>query len=383
MKIPEEEEVEEEEETKKEEKNYKGLDKILIDVEKLKAVIEAIKEERKAYMERFSQINESIGDLRRTLIEKEKQLNELEASVAKTLDVVKEVDPEGFLVALKKQEAHMDAIKVKIESLEEMINTLVEQVKDINNRMSLFRGTEQLMKLIEEGNQTYKRIKEMEANIEKRGDKVESIFVEMNKQFKLLQELKEKNESMEKALAEISKSIENLKTSSASYVKREEIENLKKEVDEKLKEMDKIVSSIQNPQEVIEKISQMQRSVEEEKEKALTEINNKLAAVSDIINLKREIGEKMAELEDKRREIIEELKNVLEIKNEILELLELDREILAEIARKEKLLEEKNWLEEKINSVINRKKIKLNEREVESLKELLKERFRERLLYQT
>ena len=66
---------------------------------------------------------------------------------------------------------------------EELINHMAEDIKKIRSETSAFRGTEAVIKLNEEVKQELSSIKKVELVVEKHADKVEDIFVNMQKKF--------------------------------------------------------------------------------------------------------------------------------------------------------------------------------------------------------
>src|SRR3989338_5440298 len=86
-----------------------SLGKLTADVEKLKAQFSTFYELQKASTERFSNITEQIGSLRSMMIERDKDSQKLEAKTTQAIDLVKTVQPDKFMVELRKMDSKIEA----------------------------------------------------------------------------------------------------------------------------------------------------------------------------------------------------------------------------------------------------------------------------------
>ena len=88
--------------------------KMTADVEKLKAQFTTFYELQKAGNERFSNMSGQIGELRSMMIERDKDGQRLEAKATQAVDMVKTVQPDKFLVDLRKMDSKIEALRANV-----------------------------------------------------------------------------------------------------------------------------------------------------------------------------------------------------------------------------------------------------------------------------
>lgn len=163
--------------------NYFGLENVRADLERIKAQIEELMETRNFNSDRFSGITEKIGELRGMIAENERKTKDIQVMATMASDLVKEVQPESLNTEVKKVDAKIEALKARLESNEALSTSIIEELKDIRNKAMVYTGTEGVIKLNNEVKEQLINIQKLKGLIERHSDKVESIFVEVNKNF--------------------------------------------------------------------------------------------------------------------------------------------------------------------------------------------------------
>ena len=160
-----------------------GNAKIDIEFAKIKGQMESFNEVRKASTERFSRISEQIGELRGMVVDINKMMSKVEVSSTKAVDLVESVHPEKLMIEVRKQDGKIEALRANIESSEAIMKDLMLELKKMRDRMNFYKGVEQVIAMNEEIKQELSTIKRVEANIERHADKVETVFLEVEKKF--------------------------------------------------------------------------------------------------------------------------------------------------------------------------------------------------------
>lgn len=160
-----------------------GDSKLGVEVTKIKAQLEGLNEARQAVNERFSRINESIGEMRGMILDTNKAVGNTEASATKAIDLVESVKPDTLMMEVRKQDSKIESLKANIESNESLMKDVMSEVKEMRKKMDFYKGVEQVIKLNNEIKQELIDIKKIEGNIERHSNKVESIFIEVEKKF--------------------------------------------------------------------------------------------------------------------------------------------------------------------------------------------------------
>ena len=196
------------------------------DVEKLKAQFTTFYELQKTTSERFSRINEQIGELRSMSIERDKSAQHLEAKALQAIDLVKTVQPDKLMIEMRKSDGKIEALRANLESNENIINNIVNELKDTKNRINVFRGMEQVIVLNDEAKKELLDVKKVQAVVERHADKVETIFTEMQKKFSDFVRFSDTVKDLDKAFKQISSDFDSMKIRVADLASKKEVENL-------------------------------------------------------------------------------------------------------------------------------------------------------------
>ena len=160
------------------------------EMEKLSAQITAVREVIQAQQERFERQSEEIGELRSMIAEKEKQMRDIEAKAVKAAELVEEVQPESLMTEQKKADAKIEAVRAKFENLEAMSNNIIDELKKLKGSVSVFRGTEEIIKLNKEVKDEIMSVRKIEAMVEKHADHVEAMFTSFESNFTAFEKMK-------------------------------------------------------------------------------------------------------------------------------------------------------------------------------------------------
>jgi len=271
--------------------------KMGMDIDKLKAEVESFKQIRQLNEQRFQRMSEELGDLRRSGIEREKEINRMKMESSRAVDLVGSVQPEKLRMDLEKEDAKITRIEAKLNADEQLISHMTGEIKSIKAETAAFRGTEAVIQLNEEVKQELANIKRVELTVVKHADKVEDIFVNIQKRFNEFLKLSEKFENLEKSFNRFMKDASKIKVQFDDLVTKEEIKNIKRGfeadvksakdlttgLEAKRKELDSIISNANNSianleslqEELDNKIKDMGKELEDVKkvkeEKYVTE----------------------------------------------------------------------------------------------------------------
>lgn len=160
-----------------------GNPKLDIEFAKIKGRMDGFDEVRKASSERFTRISEQVGELRGMIMDTNKTMSKIEVSSTKAIDLVESVHPEKLMVEVRKQDGKIEGLRANIESNEAITKDVMLELKKMRDKMNFYKGIEQVIALNEEIKQELSTIKRVEANIERHADKVETVFIEVQKKF--------------------------------------------------------------------------------------------------------------------------------------------------------------------------------------------------------
>ena len=176
-------ELEEKEAAKNKKNDDLGDSKLGIEVTKIKAQLEGLNEQRQAVNERFSRMNEEIGEIRGMMMDTNKSVGNIEASATKAIDLVESVKPDQLMLEVRKQDSKIESVKAGVESSESLMRDMMKEVKEMRKKIDFYKGIEQVNKLNEEIKAELIDIKKIEGIIERHSNKVETIYIEVEKKF--------------------------------------------------------------------------------------------------------------------------------------------------------------------------------------------------------
>jgi hypothetical protein len=142
-----------------------GLVKLSTDIDKLKAGQEAFQEVRKSFTERFSQVSERIGELRSMILDRDKNIQKIELKATKAADLVESVKPEKLMTSIQKQDVKIDALKANLEGNEAIMSRVMDELKEMRNKLKFISGVKEIIKLSEEVKKELVEIKKIEGRI--------------------------------------------------------------------------------------------------------------------------------------------------------------------------------------------------------------------------
>jgi chromosome segregation ATPase len=302
-----------EEETLEEEPSSAVIKKIKMDVDRLNAQIEALKQMSKVSEERFQRISEEIGELRRGGIEREKEINKIRVEAEKASQLVSQVQPEKLMMELEKEDAKLQAVVAKEKADRALMDHITKELKDIRASIEAFRGVESLMELNEEVKKELMNIKKVESMVKKHADKVEGIFIKTEKSFSKFLRLSQEFKSLEKRFDELMNESERYKKEFENLAKKEDLAKLQNGIENKLAFVDKAKKELEEKKKILDKSIPRIESSLAEVEKLEDKLRNRITEIDDeLLKLTRIEQKKYVTEERFDRELGDFFKSVLE-----------------------------------------------------------------------
>lgn len=208
------------------EDNGLGDSKLGVEITKLKAQLEGLNEQRKATNERFSRNSEEVGELRGMIIETNKAVSRIEAASTKAIDLVESVKPEELMMEVRKLDSKIEALKANLESNETMSSDIMKEVKGMRRKMDFYKGVEQIAKMNEEVKKELIDIKKTESIIERHSNKVESIFIEVEKKYSELDKFTDVTKDLKREFEKIQDDTNKLRVKVQNSAEKKEVVSL-------------------------------------------------------------------------------------------------------------------------------------------------------------
>lgn len=218
---------------------------IQVELTKINATIDSLKEINKSNSERFSTINEQMGEIRGQIMDTNRNLGHLEVKATKAADLVESVHPDKLMIQVQKMDGKIEAVRAMSESKDAMMQNIMEQLKGIRNQIMVFKGVEQVLKLNEELKSEILSMKKVTALVERHSDKVENIFIETQKTFKEFNEFASRLDSMKDELKELTSKIDKADIALNTFLKKKDFDSKFDKIERSDKHMKKILGDIE------------------------------------------------------------------------------------------------------------------------------------------
>ena len=182
-----------------------------IELTKIKSSLEAFSEVRKANSERFQRLSEQIGELRGMIMDTNKTIGTVEVSATKAIDLVNAVQPDKLMIDVRKIDGKVEGLRAMIEANEAMMKDIMEEMKGMRKQMNFYKGTEQVMKMNDDVKKEIAEIKHTESVIDRHSNKVETIFLEVEKKFSEFDKFNDVTKDLDKSFKKVSADFDKMK----------------------------------------------------------------------------------------------------------------------------------------------------------------------------
>ena len=286
-----------------------------IEIQKLWAQVKVLREVMKMNDERFQRLSENIGDIRQRHVALEKDLNQLELKAKRSIELVEAVQPQKLLEEVKREDIKVMSVQAKTEANKKLLDHIIEKLRSIRSSIDAFKGTEAVMKLNKETMENLKNIGKIQARINQNSEKVEDIFVQVQKRYDKFLKLSDEFKALEKQFDEVMKRSNKFIVKTSNLVTKEELnkfrgdiesrfkslEDLNKEMRVRKEEFDKIVGDISSAFERIEDLGKTLRN-------KIVEIDDEIAVLNKMKQMRYVTKEEFnKELDDLYQHIIERI----------------------------------------------------------------------------
>ena len=268
-------------------------EKYLIELERIKALLETFKESKRIMDEKIQRLSESIGEIRSMVMQRESDFRKLEADFHAVVDVISEVKPEKYLKELEKVKTRISTFETKVEKVEVMSTEALRNVKRLKEVLMSIGNLENLANMNKILSEKMREIETLSRNIQKISQNVERIYMEFKTRLDEFDLLKSKVSMIESDILDIRKNLDELIMKSTEFVDKKEFGALRDTIgtlEQTVAELEKSIK--ENVSEEKETILELLKSLEEEfREGKISE--------EDYLRMKEENLKKLRELERK------------------------------------------------------------------------------------
>ncbi|MCD6367887.1 MAG: hypothetical protein J7L45_02255 [Candidatus Aenigmarchaeota archaeon] len=310
------------------EESTNDINKVLMKVEKLGAIVNTIRELDADREKRINELAENIGEIRSLLFQRDATIREMESRIGKLEESVKNIEPEKIEKIMEKREKEIEKINATLEKNDVILKDLSKRIRRAEKILDNIKSIENLAEIVKEIEEAVEEVRDIKSSTKRDAAKAERFYLEMGKRLDEFDKMKEDISKLDEMTKELMRSVDENRIQLDSKVSKED---LKKAIEE------------------VTKIPEMG------KEEKIKELENRKAEIETLL--------KRLEMQRKENLISESAYNEIFEKNKVL-LDEINKEIL-DLNTKEQPTDLKSWLNEIDESIK-----KLNEKiDIEDVKE--------------
>lgn len=198
-----------------------------IETEKMKALIETIREGKKISDEKVQRIVEGLAEIRTMVYGREASMKEEEVKLEKIMDVMNRVEPEKLIMELGKRDREISNQNLRVRKLEETTGEFGEMLKRIEKLLQDIGSLENVVKISNEATEKLMSMQTIERNNQKMLDKIQGIYAELSKRMEEFMLYRAKQDRMDDLLNEVMKNLDEINTKAAYFVTKDDLESFR------------------------------------------------------------------------------------------------------------------------------------------------------------
>jgi chromosome segregation ATPase len=225
-----------------------------MDIEKIKVMLDSVRDQKKSTDDSLQSIFESVGELRSMIIQNDATVREITSKMEHIDDEISQVKPKDIDKkfremgeTLEKYQASLEKIQKKTDDMSESINKTYEILKSIGNIENLSKLNEDIQHKLED-------IKEAMRYVERLSSKDEKIFIDLKRDLEDMVVYKAKQDALDDSIKDMLKSLDGLNVKFEGYSTKKDLDQnrddiifLKKELETIKKSMGLIQSTLPEP----------------------------------------------------------------------------------------------------------------------------------------
>src|SRR4030042_590616 len=215
------------------------MEKINVRMVKLKAFVDALKEDKTGERESSQRLTEEVGEARSAMNSVESRLSEIELKLEDVSETLADLKPKRFAKDLQKKEEELKLHEAQLEKLDDMNSTILKRVNQIQIILEKLGNIESIATMTKDISKKMVSIDEREKKITRLADKIDSMFVGKNNRRQGYIFSKAKQDSLDDLSKEMLKSMDEFSTKLMRYAEKDDIELLRDTLEKKISAMGK------------------------------------------------------------------------------------------------------------------------------------------------
>lgn len=203
------------------------VDKLEAQLEKVRAYIDTIKDERSTGKEGMQRLTEEVGEIRSNVSALDRKVSESEIKVTEISESLGDLRPHRFLRVMKEQDSSIKMHDARIDKLDDLTSVMLKKVGQIEQVLKRLGSLEKIVNFSKEAAKRLLEIENREKRISRIADKIDGIFMELNKRLDEFVLYKAKQDTLDELSQEMMKSLDDLNTKLQKYAEKDDLDSLR------------------------------------------------------------------------------------------------------------------------------------------------------------
>ncbi len=302
------------------------FNKVLMNIEKIGAVINTLKDMDSEKEERINELAENIGEIRSLHFQKDALIRETASKLGKLEEIVEDINPRRILKKLEEKEKEIQENSAKIEKSEVVDKDLSERIIKLEEILNEVKSIENLMNIVKKLKKKVSELKDLESSTKRNAAKAEKFYLEIGERMEEFDSIKEKTRKIDELTKELLRSIDENRIELNSKLSKKDLDSI---LEDRLKipetKKDESVQELENKRfEIANLLESLEKQREENliSEKSYQEILEKnrllLSEIDKDLNKMKELKEpkNLTEWLNATSDKMKRLENIIKI-NEV------------------------------------------------------------------
>ncbi len=283
------------------------------EVEKLKVLIDALKEGGAASEERMQRLTESIGEIRSMMFNTDNSVKSGESKIELLEENMAEIDPRKVEKEFSKRDKSLGVFDLRVEKLERKMQDATTGVRELQDVLTSVGGLHNIADIDHEVTKKLGDVRESSKEIKRMTERTEKMFLELNKRMDEFFIYRAKQEALDEIVRDVIKSIDTVNTRLENTVNKTYVNSLRdsfKGVEDKIAKINSTMSRALPIADLMIPKDIQEMSSERESIKLLLasldeEASSKKISNKEYLQAKDANQKKLAEIEEKIRQAIQ------------------------------------------------------------------------------
>jgi len=207
-----------------------AVQQLSIELEKLKVMLDAARDQKKSTDESIQSIFEGIGEVRSMSIQNDASQREIMSKLERAEDDMNNLKPKELEKRFTQINEVLEKYQITLEKLQAKSNDMSERLGKVYETVKVIGNTENLAGLNQNVQKKLNDIREATNYVERLSSKAEKIFIDLKMELEDLVVYKSKQEAMEESVKDILKSMDAIGIKFEGYTTRKESEDEKQDI---------------------------------------------------------------------------------------------------------------------------------------------------------